>query len=169
MGSVHRWWDVINYGWWKKCLAWHGLEWVREISHTAANVSRLLDCQLTLLTLHKVGEMWVHNILRQKYITYQHTQLSYITMREIFDETKRLDVDILWTLWLDGMMQCYSGERRNVEIVGWKFMPRPIRGRAPRCSSVTRVLGGDLEGRWNTKWFYHNFHLITLLVSHQPC
>ena len=80
---------------WKKCLAWHGLEWVREISHTAANVSRLLDCQLTLLTLHKVGEMWVHNILRQKYITYQHTQLSYITMREIFDETKRLHVDIL--------------------------------------------------------------------------
>ena len=34
------------------------------------------------------------------------------------------------------------------------------------CSSVTRVLGGDLDAMWNTKWFYTKFHLIASVSHH---
>ena len=55
----------------------------------------------------------MHNILRQKYITYHHVYGFHIFLCgrcEISDESWRLAVDILLTREPDGMIQCYQPE-----------------------------------------------------------
>ena len=55
-------------------------------------------------------------------------------------------------------MEWYSvTSQRKVECVNcWMEIYASANSRkgGALCSSVTRVLGADLEGMWNTKWFY---------------